>query len=189
MSKKKRKENQANHCQCGGPEHCSCTKHNSCGCEHHGCEPPDPCSESDIVADLNNKILRLQAEIVNYRRRKEDETARLLKYQGEELILSLLPVVDDLERAIMMDDDVLDDEVSKFLKGFKMMYANLDAVLTKYEIKAINPLHEPFDPTYHQAVLTEKSEKYESGIITDVLGKGYMYKDKVIRPAMVKVNE
>ena len=88
-----------------------------------------------------------------------------------------------------MDDDNLEDEVSKFLSGFKMIYSQIRDLLNKFEVKEIICLNEKFDPTYHQAVLTDKVEGVESGIVLEVLQKGYMYKDKVIRPSMVKVNE
>lgn len=141
-----------------------------------------------VVNDLNEKLLREKAEVINYRRRKDDEVSKLLKYSNEDLILEMLPIIDNFENAIKMDDDNLEDEVSKFLKGFKMIYGNLLTVLEKFEIKPIDGVNKPFDPTYHQAVMTEKSDK-ESGIVIDVLRKGYILKDKVIRPAMVKVSE
>ena len=88
-----------------------------------------------------------------------------------------------------MDDDNLEDEVSKFLQGFKLMYKQIKDLLTKFEVKEMDCLGKEFDPTYHQAVTTGKDESKESGIILEVLQKGYMYKDKVLRTAMVKVNE
>ena len=88
-----------------------------------------------------------------------------------------------------MDDNNLEDEVSKFLQGFKLMYKQIKDLLTKFEVKEMNCLGKEFDPTYHQAVTTGKDESKESGIILEVLQKGYMYKDKVLRTAMVKVNE
>ena len=101
----------------------------------------------------------------------------------------MLPIIDGLERAINMDDDNLEDEVSKFLSGIKMLYCNLISVLEKYGVKAIDGSNKPFDPAYHQAVMTEKKDDVESGFIIEVLQKGYLLKDKVIRPAMVKVSE
>ena len=88
-----------------------------------------------------------------------------------------------------MDDNNLEDEVSKFLEGFKLMYKQIKDLLTKFEVKEMECLGKEFDPTYHQAVTTGKDESKESGIILEVLQKGYMYKDKVLRTAMVKVNE
>ena len=83
----------------------------------------------------------------------------------------------------------LNDEVSKFLEGFKLMYKQIKELLNKFEVKEIECLGKEFDPTYHQAVVMDKDETKESGIVTEVLQKGYMYKDRVLRTAMVKVNE
>ena len=139
--------------------------------------------------ELEEKSLRDRAELINYRKRKEEETARLMKYSNESLVKEVLPILDNFERAIDMDDDNLEDEVSKFLQGFKMVYCNLVGILNQYEVKEIESLNQPFDPTYHQAVMTEKREGVDPGIVIEVLQKGYMLKDKVIRPTMVKVSE
>ena len=135
------------------------------------------------------KNMRIQAEMINYKKRKEEETSNLLKYANEDLVSELLPVIDNFERAIKMDNDDLSDEVSKFLEGFKMIYGNLINILNKLDVKEIEASGIEFDPNYHQAVLTEKDESKPSGVVLEVLQKGYMYKDKVITPAMVKVNE
>lgn len=138
--------------------------------------------------ELNDKLLRSLAELQNYKKRKDEELSRMLKYSDEELIMDLLPIIDNFERAIKLDDEVLDDELSKFLEGFKMIYTSVVQILSKYQVKEIESLNKPFDPTYHQAVLTDNIDGYENNIIIEVLQKGYMYKDKVIRPTMVKVN-
>ena len=140
------------------------------------------------IKELEDNLLRSQAELINYKKRRDEEVSRLLKYANEDVIKEILPILDNFERAINMDDDNLDDEVSKFLSGVKMIYANLKNILDKLEVKEIEALNSKFDPTYHQAVLQEHNDEYEEGIILDVMQKGYMYKDKVIRPAMVKVN-
>lgn len=141
------------------------------------------------IKELEDKLVRNNAELVNYKRRKDDETTRILKYANEDIVLELLPIIDNFERAIKLDDNNLEDELSKFLSGFKMIYSGLIDLLNKYEVKEIDSLNKPFDPTYHQAVLTGRDEEKESGIILEILQKGYIYKDKVIRPTMVKVNE
>lgn len=143
----------------------------------------------DRLTELEEKALRSQAEMINYRKRKDEEVSRMLKYASEDLVAGILPVLDNFERAIDMDDDNLDDEVSKFLAGFKMIYVNFKNTLEKYDIIAIDGRNKPFDPTYHQAVMTDKVEGMEAGMVVDVLQKGYLLKDKVIRPAMVKVSE
>ena len=76
-----------------------------------------------------------------------------------------------------------------FLSGIKIIYSRLISILEKYEVKEIDALNKEFDPTYHQAVLTEKVEGVKPNIVVEVLQKGYMYKDKVIRHTMVKVSE
>lgn len=141
------------------------------------------------IKSLEEALLRKDADMINYRKRKEEEVTRMLKYSNEDIAKDLLPIVDNFERAISLDDDNLDDELSKFLEGFKMIYCHLNDVLNRYEIKAIDGNKKPFDPNYHQAVLTEKVEGMESGMVIEVLQKGYLLKDKVIRSAMVKVSE
>lgn len=141
------------------------------------------------LEEAEEKNLRTQAELINYRKRKEEETAKLLKYSNEDLAKELLPIVDNFERAIKMDNTNLDDEVSKFLEGFKMIYCHLVNALEKYEVKAIDGINKPFDPTYHQAVMTAHVEGVEPGMVIEVMQNGYLLKDKVIRPAMVKVSE
>ena len=88
-----------------------------------------------------------------------------------------------------MDDNDLSDEVSKFLAGFKLIYTTMIGILNKFEVKEIQAEGIEFDPEYHHAVLTDHDESKPSGVVLEVLQKGYMYKDRVIRPAMVKVNE
>jgi len=183
MSKKKKEELEQENCKC----ECNCDNE-SCNCEND-CECNCGNELEDKVKNLEEVLLRNQAELINFKRRKEEETSRLLKYAEEDIVLEFLPILDNIERAINMDDEDLDDEVSKFLEGFKMIYAQIKNLLEKFEVKEIECLNMPFDPTYHQAVFTGKDDNYESGIVLEVLQKGYIYKDKVIRPSMVKVNE
>lgn len=138
---------------------------------------------------LNEKVIRLSAEIQNITRRNSEEREKLLKYEGEDFIKNLLSVVDNFERAIALDDNVLDDEVSKFLSGFKMMYADLINILKNIGVVEVKAMGEEFDPNLMEAVITEKIIEEEPNIVLEVFQKGYTYKDKLLRPAMVKVNE
>jgi len=138
---------------------------------------------------LNDKVLRISAEMQNMMRRNEEKVQNLLKFEGEDLIKKLLPTLDNFERAISMDDTNLLDEVSKFLSGFKMIYGNLSDVLKSYEVEVIDCLHKPFDPNTMEAVLVEEAPGIEPNMVIDVLQKGYTYKGKVIRHAMVKVSK
>lgn len=183
--KKEEKEIKKEHC---GNEECNCKEtKEECTCNEE-CSCGDNKLE-DKIKNLEEALLRSQAELINYKRRKDEETNRIIKYAEEDILKGFLPILDNFERAISMDDDNLEDEVSKFLEGFKLMYKQIKDLLTKFEVKEMDCLGKEFDPTYHQAVTTGKDESKESGIILEVLQKGYMYKDKVLRTAMVKVNE
>ncbi len=140
-------------------------------------------------AILNEKLLRITADYQNMKRRSEEELSRAYKYDGEEIIKELLNIVDNFERAIKLDDTNLSDELSKFLEGFKMIYTNLINILNSKNVREIVCLNEDFNPVSMNAVLTEKVEGMEPGKVVEVLQKGYVYNDKVIRPAMVKVSE
>lgn len=149
-----------------------------------------------IIKDLNDKIAlledknrRVQAEFINYRNRVENEKTNMFKYEGESLIKRILDVIDDFERAILMDDNDLSDEVSNFLKGFKMIYTRLISILDELEVKEIQVEGIEFDPSIAEAVLTEHDENKPENVVLEVLKKGYTYKGKLIRPAMVKVNK
>ena len=193
------------HEECTCEEECHCDEVCQCG---EGCHCND--NRKDIKQDkkkeknkykeeinklkeeLNKKdeeFLIAKADLINYRKRKDEEVARMLKFCNEDLIKQILPVLDNFERAIKLDDDNLEDEVSKFLEGFKMIYCNMQNIMSSFDVVVIDGANKPFDPVYHNAIMLEQREGIESGMVLEVLQKGYIYKDKVIRPAMVKVSE
>ena len=88
----------------------------------------------DNIIELENKLKYSQAELINYRKRKDEETAGLLKFANKDLILELIPVADNFERAIKLDDTNLNDELSKFLDGFKLIYSPFTASIKKYGV-------------------------------------------------------
>ncbi len=139
--------------------------------------------------DLEGKIQYAQAELVNFRRRKEEETQNRLKYANQDLILELLPIMDNFERAIKLDDHNLDDEVSKFLSGFKMMYAQMVEILKSFGVEEILCQGKEFDPMTSEALLVENDPHFPDNTVLEVLLKGYRLKDRVIRPSGVKVNK
>ncbi|MGN1342250.1 MAG: nucleotide exchange factor GrpE [Bacilli bacterium] len=184
---KKEKEIKKDKCKCN-------EEHDLDGiCNNGECSCSNENDERELLSkrikELEDDLLRSKAELLNYRKRKDEETLRVIKYAEEDILKGFLPILDNFERAIDMDDDNLNDEVSKFLEGFKLMYKQIKELLNKFEVKEIECLGKVFDPTYHQAVVMDKDETKESGIVTEVLQKGYMYKDRVLRTAMVKVNE
>lgn len=203
-------------CDCGCQEGHECTcEHDECGCDcdecscddcgHDdegcsgscagcsGCGGLDPETMIQILGsrnqELEEKYMRLQAEYLNFKTRTQSEVSRMLMYEGEDLIKEILNIKDNFERAIMMDDNDLSDEVSKFLSGFKMILGNLTAILDKFEVREVECLGLEFDPHVAEAVLTDHDENKPENVVLEVLTKGYKYKDKLIRPAMVKVNK
>ena len=139
------------------------------------------------INTLKDKNMRITAEMVNTLRRKDEETNRLLKYSNESLITELLPVIDNFERALNVD--VKTTDIESYQKGMTMIYNSLKNILEKFEVKEIEAIDKEFDPSYHQAVMQEEKEGTKENIVIEVLQKGYTYKDKVIRPAMVKVSK
>lgn len=178
-------------CECG--EECNCGDNCQCGEECSCHEESNIDDERELlgkrIKDLEEALLRSQAELINYKKRKDEETDRIIKYAEEDILKGFLPILDNFERAISMDDDNLKDEVSKFLEGFKLMYKQILELLSKFDVKEIDALDKEFDPALHNAVAMDKKEGVKSGTVTEVLQKGYMYKDRVLRTAMVKVNE
>ena len=185
---KKNEELKKEECKCSCDEECSCNEECNCN-EKCSCDEKIEDNNLDKIKKLEDALLRSQAELINYKRRKDEETSRIIKYAEEDILKGFLPILDNFERAINMDDDNLDDEVSKFLLGFKLMYKQIKDLLAKFEVKEMDPLNKPFDPAYHQAIAVDNKEGILPGTVTEVLQKGYMYKDKVLRTAMVKVSE
>ena len=144
---------------------------------------------NEKVKSLEEEILRSKADLINYRKRKDEEVSRMMKFCNEDIIKDLLPVADNFERALLLAEDNTNEEFVKFIEGYKMIYCSLQNILSKFDVKAIDGANKPFDPVYHNAVLMETKEGIEPGMVLEVLQKGYLYKDKVIRPAMVKVSE
>jgi molecular chaperone GrpE len=146
-------------------------------------------SLSESVQDLQNKLLYQQAEFANFKKRREEETRNMLKYQNYDMAKEIITIVDSLERALMVPADKLTDEVKKYLEGFRIMYTNLVSILNKFEIHEIDCLNKEFDANTSQALMTEHVSGVAPGIVVQVLQKGYILKDKLLRPALVKVSE
>ena len=136
---------------------------------------------------LNEKVKITQADLINYRKRKDEETANALKYANQDIIKDILNVLDNLERALSNKN--VSDEVKKYLSGFEMIYENLKNTLKTYGVTEINRVGEIFDPKEEQALLTECIEDKDDEVVLEVLLKGYKLKDRVIRPASVKINQ
>lgn len=132
--------------------------------------------------DGDAKYLRLMADFQNYKKRVEKEKTDLYSYANEKIVTELLAVLDNFERALAHEDSG-----DGFKEGMEMIFKQLMDVLEKSGLAEIPALGEDFDPNFHNAVMTEETEEYESGKVSGVLQKGYTLNGKVIRPSMVKV--
>ncbi len=180
-------------------EDCKCKENDKKCCHEHKKHNHDNSKLKEKEAEIEKlkkeleesvkKVQYAQAELVNYRKRKDDEVASYKKYCNQDLITELIPIVDNFERAISLDDNNLTDELSKFLHGFKMMYASLTEVLRKFGVEEISRAGEVFDSNLEEALMTDNIDSVDDDIVTEVLLKGYKLKDRVIRPASVKINK
>jgi molecular chaperone GrpE len=144
----------------------------------------DNAQKEKQLKELNEKWLRSVAEFENYRKRSRKEW-ELLKMQSKtEVILEILSIVDDFERAFSVAEDADDDD---FVQGIRLIYNNLIGVLVRFGIKEIDAHHSSFDPNFHMAVGQLETEDADSGHVAEVIQKGYQLDDTVIRPARVIV--
>nr|WP_031513241.1 nucleotide exchange factor GrpE [Desulfofalx alkaliphila] len=130
-----------------------------------------------------NRLLRTQADFDNYRRRTKEEREQLIKYASESLIIELLPVLDNFDRALGAADTPGDD----FAAGVKMIHRQLMEVLNKEGLEEIAAEGKEFDPMVHEAMMQVESDEHSENTVVEELRKGYTLKGKVIRPSLVKV--
>ena len=139
------------------------------------------------IARLNDQLLRNQAELENFKKRMNDERIKDNKYRSQSLATAILPALDTFERAITASTD--NEEVKNFLVGFEMIHKEFIKSLASEGVEIIESEGQPFDPNFHQAVMQEEAEGIEAGIVLAEMQKGYKLKDRIIRPAMVKVSQ
>ena len=140
------------------------------------------------LSELNDKYLRLAAEFDNFRRRTLKERQDLLNYATENLIKELLPTVDNLERALSHAGEQKEASDSENLsEGVELTYRSLLQALEKSGVRAVETEGCPFDPKVHEALRQSPSEDHEPGTILEVYQKGYLLKDRLLRPALVSV--
>ncbi|MEW9104001.1 nucleotide exchange factor GrpE [Paenibacillus sp.] len=136
--------------------------------------------------EYQQRYLRAQADFDNFRRRTLKEKEDFAKYASAKLVTELLPVLDNFERALATEQ--ASSEAESFIKGVDMIFRQLGQVLEQEGVKPMEAVGQSFNPEFHQAVMTVDTDEYEEGVVVEELQKGYMLKDKVLRPAMVKVS-
>ncbi len=139
-------------------------------------------------AELNDRFLRLFSEFDNYKKRVSKEKLDLISTASEKVLVSLLPVIDDFERAIAANEKV--DDVDSIKEGFNLIYNKLVQMMKRFDVEEIQAKGEDFNTDFHEAVTHFPAQKEEDkGKVIDVTEKGYKLKDKVIRYAKVVVGQ
>jgi len=136
--------------------------------------------------DIYGQMLRVQAEFDNFKKRSQKEKEARLKYKSQDIVNELLPAIDNFERALQVE---VTDATASLIEGITMVYNQLKEALKSQGVEEIEAVGKEFDPNLHHGVMQVEEEEFESNIIVEELQKGYILKDRVIRPAMVKVNK
>jgi len=132
-------------------------------------------------------LKRLKAEFENYKRRSQKERERIVSWSNEDLIKQFLPVLDDLERAVGSSQQ--SRNLASLMEGMRMILDQLKAILQKQGLQEIEAKGEEFDPHYHEALMSVDLAEYPDNLVVEEMRKGYKLNDKILRPAMVKVNK
>ena len=135
------------------------------------------------IEELNAKYMRLMADFQNQKKRFDKEKADIHQYANEKIVKNLLEVLDNFERAL----DATKDADPNLHEGMELIFKQLMAALEKAGVAEIKALGEEFDPNFHNAVMMEETDEYESNKVSEVMQKGYTLNSRVIRPSMVKV--
>lgn len=130
--------------------------------------------------------LRSRADIENLKKRNIREKEDYIQFANMEIIKKLLPVIDDLERALETAEK--SDDFDGLHKGIEMTFKRIHEILKNEGIEVIESLGKPFDPQYHQPLMVEANDEYPENTVIEELQKGYMYKNRLIRPSLVKVS-
>ena len=138
------------------------------------------------LAETRDQFLRKAADFENFRKRMNQEKQNAIEYANQSLLLDIIPIIDDFERAIQAGESSTD--FTSFLEGVKIIEKRLTSQLeSKWGLKRFNSAGQPFDPNLHEALLMEKSPDISEAIVQEDLFKGYFLKERIIRAAKVKV--
>lgn len=197
MFKKNEKENEVTQaenstldkeCCCNGDchdENHDCDCQGGCGCQKDFSE--DLQIAKQTILELQNKLMYAQADSINYRKRKDEEVSNMLKYANQDLIMDLLDVIGNLDHAANIKVET--EKEQKIQDGIKMIKQQFHDILKKYGVVEIEALGYPFDANYMEAMLVGNDPEKPDDMVLEVLFKGYKYKERVIKPAVVKVNK
>jgi len=155
--------------------------------KHHNKEQQEIEELKKQVMDLQTKVMYGQAELINFKKRSDERQQELLKYKNEDLLLDLTDMIENLDRACSVK--VESDESKKIQTGIQMVNNQFKEILKKYDVVEIEALGYPFDANYMEAMMVDNQKDKPDEMVLEVLMKGYKYKDKVLKHAVVKVNK
>ncbi len=172
----------------------TCNCDNNCECNHEKKEKKKKQKDNQALEEANKTIMELQtklmytqADAINYRKRKDEETANLLKYANQDLLLDLVAMIENLDRAASTKAE--SEESKKIQTGIQMVSNQFKDILKKYGVIEIEALGYPFDPDYMEAMMVDTDTTKPNDMVLEVLVKGYKYKDRVLKHSVVKVNQ
>lgn len=139
------------------------------------------------IVYLQDQLLRNQAELENFKKRTNEERIKERKYAMQDYFSEVIDVIDVFDKAVSVKTE--DEKLQKFLKGFTMVNMQMKRTLESYGVTKIEALNKPFDPMYHEAFEVVEAEGVESDTVVAVITEGYMYKDRILRPSVVKVSK
>lgn len=138
------------------------------------------------IADYVDTLKRVQAQFENYKKRIKKEFDTFTQISTHKLVKELLPVLDNLERALSSAEST--DDKGKIIEGVKLIYDQFKQALEKQGLKAVDPAGDRFDPYFHEAIMQVESDEHEDNTVVEVFQKGYLIDDHLLRPAIVKVS-
>ena len=176
-------------CKCG----CHNDKNEECKC-HDENHKKHKHKENHELEEANKKIMELQEKLMysqadsnNYRKRKDEEVANMLKYANQDLLLDMVNMIENMDRAASVKAE--SEESKKIQDGIKMVSNQFKDILKKYGVVEIEALGYPFDENYMEAMMIGHDTTKPNEMVLEVLMKGYKYKDRILKHAVVKVNQ
>lgn len=143
--------------------------------------------ELELLKERNSQLMRIAADFENYKRRQEREREESAKFAGQQLITNLLPVLDNFERALQAES--VSEEMANFVEGVRMIHRQFLDVLTKTGVTPVEAMGEPFNPEYHEAIMSEANDEVPDETVIGEFQRGYVMHGRLLRPAVVKVSK
>lgn len=178
-------------------DECKCGRHNDeneeCKChdenhkKHKHKENHELEEANKKIMELQEKLMYSQADSINYRKRKDEEVANMLKYANQDLLLDMVNMIENMDRAASVKAE--SEESKKIQDGIKMVSNQFKDILKKYGVVEIEALGYPFDENYMEAMMIGHDTTKPNEMVLEVLMKGYKYKDRILKHAVVKVNQ